>query len=69
MNFDKLYRSKVTNIDTALSYVKSGGRVYLGGGAGVPIELVKGLTGKADELRNVEIVHILTFAEAPYLAA
>ena len=69
MNFDKLYRSKVTDIDTALSYVKSGGRVYLGGGAGVPIELVKGLTGKADELRNVEIVHILTFAEAPYLAA
>ena len=69
MNFDKLYRSKITDIDTALSYVKSGGRVYLGGGAGVPIELVKGLTGKADELRNVEIVHILTFAEAPYLAA
>ena len=69
MNFDKLYRSKVTDIDTALSYVKSGGRVYLGGGAGVPIELVKGLTGKAEELRNVEIVHILTFAEAPYLAA
>ena len=27
----------------------------------MPIELVKGLTGKADELRNVEIVHILTF--------
>ena len=69
MNFDKLYRSKVTDIDTALSYVKSGGRVYLGGGAGVPIELVNGLTDRADELRNVEIVHILTFADAPYLAA
>ena len=68
MNFDKLYRSKVTDIDTALSYVKSGGRVYLGGGAGVPIELVRGLTGRADEFRNVEIVHILTFADAPYAA-
>ena len=24
MNFEKLYRSKVTDLDTALSYVKSG---------------------------------------------
>ena len=44
MNFDKLYRSKVTDIDTALSYIKSGSRVYLGGGAGVPIELMRGMT-------------------------
>ncbi len=69
MNFDKLYRSKVVDLDAALSYVKSGSRVYLGGGAGVPVELMHGMTQRADTLRDVEIVHILTFADAPYVAA
>jgi acetyl-CoA hydrolase len=68
MNFDKLYRSKVVDLDTALAYVKSGSRVYLGGGAGVPVELMHGMTQRADTLRDVEIVHILTFADAPYVA-
>ena len=68
MNFDKLYRSKVTDLDAALSYIKSGSRVYLGGGAGVPIELMRGMTARADSLRDVEVVHILTFADAPYVA-
>lgn len=68
MNFSTLYRSKVVTAAEAVSQVKSGSRVYLGGGAGVPIELMHALTDRADELRNVEIVHILTFADAPYVA-
>lgn len=51
---------------TAVGAIQSGGRVYLGGGAGVPIMLSRALTERAAELRNVEITHILTFADAPY---
>ncbi len=35
----------------------------------MPVQLTQALTRRADDLRNVEIVHILTFAEAPYAAA
>ena len=68
MNWDTLYRGKVTTVDQALASIQSGDRVYLGGGAGIPQVLVQGLMQRAPQLRDVEIVHILTFADAPYVA-
>jgi len=67
MSRNSIYRHKVTDVDTALASIDSGHRVYLGGGAGVPVSLVDGLARRAPELRDVEIVHILTFADAPYV--
>ena len=67
MNWQRLYQSKLTDVATALSVIESGNRVYIGGGAGVPIQLSQGLVSRADELRDVEITHILTFASAPYV--
>lgn len=75
MNWEAIYRRKVTSADTALAQVKSGDRVYIGGGAGVPVALIEALTRCAEEgngrptLRDVEITHVLTFAEAPYVEA
>jgi acetyl-CoA hydrolase len=69
MNWEAIYRRKVTDVDTALSHIQSGNRVYLAGGAGVPQELIQGLTNRAEHLRDVELTHILTFAEAPYAAS
>ena len=68
MSWQSIYRSKITDIDTALGAIKSYDRVYLGGGAGVPKLLVDGLVRRSNEIRNVEITHILTFADAPYAA-
>lgn len=68
MNWENIYRRKVTDVSTALSQIQSGNRLYIGGGAGVPVHLIKGLTDKASDLRDVELTHILTFAEAPYVA-
>jgi acetyl-CoA hydrolase len=68
MNWETIYRRKVTDADTALANIQSGNRVYLAGGAGVPQELIRGLVGRAEHLRDVELTHILTFAEAPYAA-
>jgi len=67
MNWEALYRRKVTDVDGALAAIKSGDRVYLAGGAGVPKQLIEGLTRRADQLRDVELTHILTFADAPYV--
>lgn len=73
MNWEAIYRRKVTGVDAALACIKSGDRVYIGGGAGVPVELIRGLTRRVAKttdhppLRNVEITHILTFADAPYV--
>ncbi|MFO7683557.1 MAG: acetyl-CoA hydrolase/transferase C-terminal domain-containing protein [Chloroflexota bacterium] len=66
MNWNTLYRDKVTSVHDALSVIESGNRIYIGGGAGVPVQLTQGLTQRAPELRDVELTHILTFAEAPY---
>jgi acetyl-CoA hydrolase len=68
MNWKEIYRRKITDVDTALTSILSGNRLYIGGGAGVPVELTKGLTRRAQSLRGVEITHILTFAPAPYVA-
>ena len=68
MNWEEIYRRKVVDVDTALAAISSGDRIYIGGGAGVPKQLTGGLTRRAGDLRNVEITHILTFAEAPYAA-
>jgi acetyl-CoA hydrolase len=66
MTWESIYRSKVTDASSALASIASGSRIYIGGGAGVPIELVRALTRRAPDLQDVEVIHILTFAEAPY---
>lgn len=68
MNWETLYRRKLTDVATALGRIQSGDRIYLGGGAGVPVVLSQALIERASDLRDVEITHILTFAEAPYVS-
>ncbi len=68
MNWETNYRKKVTTVNEALTVIESGNRLYIGGGAGVPITLTRGLTACASHLHDVELTHILTFAEAPYVA-
>src|SRR5512145_477460 len=52
----------------ALNLVQSGQRVYIGGGCGVPKPLLSALVEHAPELRNVEVVHMLTAGETPVVA-
>lgn len=67
MNWETMYRRKVADVDTVMANVSSGDRIYLGGGAGVPKVLIEGLTRRASQLSDVELTHILTFADAPYV--
>lgn len=62
------YCDKLATADEALKLVKSGSRVYIGGGCGEPIELAQSLVWRKKELRNVEIVQVLTSGHAAYSA-
>ncbi|RME13075.1 MAG: acetyl-CoA hydrolase/transferase family protein [Ardenticatenia bacterium] len=62
-----MYRSKVTTPEKAVEVVQSGHRVYIGGGAGAPQALINALVERANDLRDVEIVHVLHFGDAPYV--
>lgn len=46
--------------------LKSGTRVSVGSGCAAPQKLVAALAARGRELRDVEIIHLLTWAEAPY---
>jgi 4-hydroxybutyrate CoA-transferase len=44
----------------AVKVVRSGQRVYIGGGCGIPVVLAGELARRAPELQDVEIIHVLT---------
>jgi acetyl-CoA hydrolase len=67
VNWETLYRRKVVDADTAISCIESGNSVYIGGGAGGPAVLIDSLCERAAELRDVQLIHILTFIDAPYV--
>jgi 4-hydroxybutyrate CoA-transferase len=61
------YRQKVKSAEQAVAGVRSGDHVWLHGGCNNPEELVKALVGRAGELRDVEVTHILTFGAADHV--
>lgn len=67
MNWESIYRRKVVDAATAVSHIHSGNAVYVGGGAGGPAVLIDAMCGRAPELRDVQLIHILTFIGAPYV--
>jgi len=67
MNWNDIYRSRVTSAADAVSHIESGHRVWIHPGCCTPKMLVDAMVSRADELRDVEVVHILTLAAAPYV--
>lgn len=68
MSWLEQYRGKCTTAAEAVRSVTSGHRVYVGGGCAVPHALVDALCARADEMADVEIVHLMTVGEARYAA-
>jgi len=67
VRWQRIYRSKVVDAETAVATIESGSRVYIGGGAGVPMKLVDALVDRAGSLRDVALIHVLHFGEAAYV--
>jgi 4-hydroxybutyrate CoA-transferase len=68
MSWMTLYRSRLRTAAEAVQVVESGHKVYMGSGCAAPHALISALTGRAEELQDVEIIHHLTLGEAPYIA-
>ncbi|MHB1307718.1 MAG: GNAT family N-acetyltransferase [Limisphaerales bacterium] len=60
------YQSMVATPTEALARLKPGQRIFIGTGCAAPQELVNALAARAAELPDTEIVHLLTFGDAPY---
>jgi 4-hydroxybutyrate CoA-transferase len=60
------YRQKVKQAAEAVRCVQSGDHVWLHAGCNNPEELIKAMVGRADELRDVEVSHLLTFGSADH---
>src|SRR5690606_26638232 len=54
--------------EEAVKSINSGNRVFIQGVAAAPQTLIRAMTARAEELRDVEIVHLHTEGEAPYSA-
>lgn len=65
-NWQDKYKNKIVAAEDALKAVKSGDRVVTGHACGEPQALVAALVGRADELRDVEIVHMVAMGAAKY---
>jgi len=65
MNWLDQYKQKVVSLEEAVSVVKSGDRIFISGNAATPTLLSNGLAKRKDELRDVQVNHILVLGEDP----
>ena len=66
MTWNAEYQRKRVSAAQALEAVVSGARVWIQSGCGTPSVLVDALVARADALRVVEIVHMMTLGNAEY---
>jgi len=60
------YKSKLASAEKAVAVIKSGDSVYVHSNAAAPQTLITAMVGRAEELRNVKVLHILTLGDAAY---
>jgi len=65
-NWQTKYASMIATAEEAVAKMRPGQRVFVGTGCAEPRELVHAISRRAKELADTEIVHLLTFGEAPY---
>jgi len=59
------YKKRLVTDEEAVSMIKSGHRIYLSGNAATPYHLMRALALRKDELKDVELVHVLLLGEDP----
>jgi len=68
MSWIDQYRSKLVTAREAVNCVESGMRVYVHPGCAEPEALVEALMARAPHVKNVELIHLLTYGTSPYCA-
>jgi acyl-CoA hydrolase len=57
---------RIVSEEVAVQAIRSGDRIYVHSVAAAPQRLIRAMTARAPELRDVEITHLHTEGEAPY---
>ena len=65
-NILNLYSKKVVSADEAVKNIKSGDNVAVQPGCAAPMELIRAMVDRKEELENVTIYHILIVGDLPY---
>jgi acyl-CoA hydrolase/GNAT superfamily N-acetyltransferase len=60
------YAEMIAPAGEAVTGIRPGQRVFVGTGCAQPVDLVRALVQRKDELVDIEIVHLMTMGEAPY---
>lgn len=66
LTWQEEFRAKKMRAGRALQSVRSGDRVWIQSGCGTPSTLVNALVERAPELKDVEVVHMMTLGSADY---
>jgi len=64
--WQETYKPQILTAAEAVKQIRPGQRVFIATGTAEPLELVSALSKRAFELPDTEIVHLLTFGDAPY---
>ena len=67
MHWNETYRSRVTSAEQAVRSIQSGHRVWIHAGCNNPEELIRAMVARHQELREVEVSHLLTFGCADHV--
>jgi acyl-CoA hydrolase len=67
MSWRETFQSKKAGPEACVELLSSGQRVFVGSGCAEPQGLVHAMMGRAGEVNDIEIVHLLTMGEAPYV--
>jgi len=59
------YRRKISTLEEAVSVVKSRDKIYVSGNAATPLTIIKALAGRKDDLKGVEVTHVLLLGDDP----
>ena len=59
---------KLAEAIDACRCIRSGDTVFIGSGCAAPTLLIDAMAARAPELHDVEVIHILTFGPAAYMA-
>lgn len=59
------YKKKISTLEEAVGEVKSKDKIYVSGNAATPLTIIKALAGRKDELRDVEVTHVLLLGDDP----
>jgi acetyl-CoA hydrolase len=61
------YNAKVVSSDEAVKIIKSNDKIIVQPGCAAPLELINAMVRRKDELRDVQIYHILVVGDIPYV--